>query len=261
MAHLPVSRFIVGAAASSEEAFMKVTSVRPDVVEHYIEPGDSFSAEFAGTAVPLIQIMPFNVPLAAIVGGYDDGWLGSYAAAVAAYRRPVILGFAPEMNGTWYAWGYGHVTPAQYVAAWRHVVSVFRSAGALNVTWLWTVNVEVIGSGGTSRVGSPAAWWPGAAWVGWTGIDGYYYSGSEDFAGVFGPTIAAVRALGRPALISETSVAPAAGQAAKIPGLFVGARDAGLLGLVWFNLPGNRAWPLGSPAALAAFRAAVSEYG
>ena len=45
------------------------------------------------------------------------------------------------MNGTWYSWGYQHTSPAAFVAAWRHIVTVFRAVGAWNVTWLWTVNV------------------------------------------------------------------------------------------------------------------------
>ena len=45
------------------------------------------------------------------------------------------------MNGTWYSWGYRHTSPAVFVAAWRHIVTVFRAAGARNVTWLWTINI------------------------------------------------------------------------------------------------------------------------
>ena len=29
---------------------------------------------------------------------------------------------------------------ATFVAAWRHIVTLFRAEGADNVTWLWTVN-------------------------------------------------------------------------------------------------------------------------
>ena len=70
----------------------------------------------------------------------------------------------------------------------------------------------------------------------WVGIDGYYYNSASTFAPLFGPTIAAVRALTHdPILISETAVAPAAGQSAKIADLFAGIRLYGLLGFVWFD--------------------------
>jgi hypothetical protein len=132
------------------------------------------------------------------------------------------------------------------------------------VTWLWTVNVAIIASGNSlsNGVGAATPWWPGSAWVDWVGIDGYFYRNSETFGIVFGNTLSQIRALTpKPVLISETAAAPAAGKAAKIPGLFAGAYAAGMVGLVWFDLPGNRDWQLGNDqAALAAFRAAAARY-
>jgi len=63
-----------------------------------------------------------------------DGYLRSYARHVRAFRYPVIIGFGHEMNGFWYPWGFGHVRPRTWIAAWRHVVTVFRRQGADNVT-------------------------------------------------------------------------------------------------------------------------------
>jgi hypothetical protein len=258
------SRFLIGASASNVAEFQQATGVRPDIVEHYARPGTAFSANFAAGAIPLIQLMPYDVSLASIANGGEDDWLRSYARAVAGYQRAVILGFAPEMNGSWYSWGATHASPAEYIAAWRHVVTVFRGQGALNVTWLWTVNVSIVASGDSPSNGVAAVtpWWPGAAWVDWAGIDGYFYRSQETFGIVFGNTLNQIHALTpKPVLISETAVAPAAGKAAKIPGLFAGANAAGTVGLVWFDLRGNRDWPLDDDqAALAAFRAAVALY-
>ena len=86
-------------------------------------------------------------------------------------------------------WGYGHVQPRTFVAAWRHIVTLFRGQGADNVTWLWTLQADAPGTGPV------AAWWPGASYVTWVGIDGYYYRPSDTFASVFGRTIAEVRKL------------------------------------------------------------------
>lgn len=255
---VPPGHLLIGAAAYNAATFTASTGIRPAILEHYTHLYESFDAAFAGSAEPLIQIEPRHVSLAAVAAGQYDGWFRSYAKSVAAYRRPVILGFAPEMNGPWYSWGYTHVSPAVYIAAWRHVVAVFRSAGAANVTWMWTVNVMMAGW----QMSSPAPWWPGAAWVRLIGIDGYYYGASQNFANLFGPVIRSVRKLGHePVLISETGAAPAAGKAAKIADLFAGAVAARLAGVVWFNLPGNRDWRLDDPDALAAFRAAAEKYG
>ena len=138
------------------------------------------------------------------------------------------------MNAPWYSWGYGQVPAATFVAAWRHIVTLFRSQGADNVTWLWTIQADEPGTGPI------ASWWPGAQYVTWVGIDGYYYRSYETFASIFGKTIAQVRAFtGKPVLLSETAAGPEAGQAAKIADLFAGMRQYGALGLVWFDIAQN----------------------
>jgi hypothetical protein len=91
--------------------------------------------------------------------------------------------------------------------------------------------------------------------VNWVGIDGYYFDSSSTFAPLFGPTIAAVRALTRdPILISETAAAASTNQPAKITDLFTGIRLYDLLGFVWFNAVHATDWRLTGSAAFAAFR-------
>lgn len=43
------------------------------------------------------------------------------------------------------------------------------------MTWVWAVNVVMP----RWHLSSPAQWWPGAAWVGIIGIDGYYYGAPQ----------------------------------------------------------------------------------
>ncbi len=243
--------------------FTSATQARPDVVLYFSGWGEAFQASFAKAAAragaaPLVQMEPGTVRLAAIASGRYDGYLSSYAEAVRAYRHPVILSFGHEMNGFWYPWGYRHTPPGVFVAAWRHVVRLFRAAGADNVTWLWTVNV--IHDAQHGRIPSPDPWWPGSSYVTWVGIDGYYFSPSGTFAPLFGPTIAAVRELTRdPILVAETAAAPGA-QPAEITDLFQGVHAYGLLGLVWFDARGSRDWRLRTPAAIAAFRRGAQTY-
>ena len=92
-------------------------------------------------AAPLVQIDPSHISLTAIAAGQYDPYLRSYAAAVRAFGGRVIISFGHEMNGNWYSWAYRHTSPAAFVAAWRHIVTVFRQQGTRNVTWLWAVNV------------------------------------------------------------------------------------------------------------------------
>jgi Glycosyl hydrolase family 26 len=237
-------------------AFTAATGVRPRVVVYYSGWGEPFQRVFAATvtrhnAVPIVQMDPTGVSLSAIASGRYDAYLRDYAAAVKAFGARLILSFGHEMNGDWYSWGRRHTSPAVFVAAWRHIVTVFRTVGAGNVTWMWTVNVI----DRHANIPSPARWWPGSSYVTWVGMDGYYFKRSWTFASLFGPTIKAVRALTlAPILISETGAAPVAGKPAKIGDLFAGVRAYGLLGFVWFNADRKRDWRINSPAAIAAFR-------
>ena len=80
-------------------------------------------------AVPLVQINPEGVKLKTIASGQYDPYLRSYALAVRAFGHRVIISFGHEMNGSWYSWGYGHTSPAVFVTAWRHIVTIFRQEG------------------------------------------------------------------------------------------------------------------------------------
>jgi glycosyl hydrolase family 26 len=246
--------------------FTDATGVKPGIVVYYSSWDEPFSTSFAQTAwdhdaYVLVQLEPKGVTLTSIATGGSDAYLRSYADAVVAFGHPVILSFGHEMNGDWYSWGYGHASPAKFVAAWRHVVRVFRAAGAANVTWLWTVNSVQGASSSLSQ------WWPGAAWVDWTGIAGYFYRATDTFDWVFGSTIAGIRTFSRaPMLIAEAAVGTTANRESQIDSLFAGVRAQRLAGVVWFDAAQHAGlyhqdWHLeDDPAAIAAFTAAVASY-
>jgi mannan endo-1,4-beta-mannosidase len=246
--------------------FARATGVTPRIVVYYSPWNDQFSASFAQAAwnhgaYLLVQLQPANVSLAAVAGGGSDSYLRGYAEAVAAFGHPVILSFGHEMNGGWYSWGAGRTRPATFVAAWRHLVQVFRAAGAVNVTWLWAVNT-VQGASGSLR-----QWWPGTEWVSWTAIDGYYFRATDTFSSGFGATIAGIRQFSHAALlIAETAVGTTSDRESQIGGLFAGVRAAHLAGVVWFDEAQHAGlyhqdWRLeDDPAALAVFTSAAATY-
>jgi beta-mannanase len=88
------------------------------------------------------------------------------------------------MNGSWFPWGTtssNQNTPADYVAAWRHMHDLFAAAGATNVTWVWCPNVSSTPSTTYAKL------YPGDAYVDWTCLDGYNSdSSSTSFSSIFG---------------------------------------------------------------------------
>jgi mannan endo-1,4-beta-mannosidase len=215
--------------------FAQATGRQPNLVGYYSGWAEPFDTSFAEMirqhgVIPFVQIDPTDASVAAIAAGTYDDYLSSYADSVRDFGHAVVIGFGHEMNAPWYTWGYGHVPAATFVAAWRHIVTLSRQEGADNVTWLWTLQADQSGTGPV------ASWWPGAEYVTWVGIDGYYNRPSDTFASVFGKTITQVRSFtGEPVLLSETAVGPDAGQFVKIPDLFHGMASYNTLGLVWFD--------------------------
>jgi mannan endo-1,4-beta-mannosidase len=250
----------------SVTTFGKAAGRPPGLAGYYSGWPEQFQTAFAAAArdhgaVPLIQMDPTDASIASIAAGDYDPYLRAYADAVRDFGHAVVIGFGHEMNATWYSWGYGHVPPRTFVAAWRHIVTIFRRQRADNVTWLWTIQADIPGSGPIRD------WWPGSGYVTWVGIDGYYYRPDDTFASVFGKTIGEVRSLtGKPVLLSETAVGPLAGQRAKIRDLLRGMAQYGTLGLVWFDIAQHGSiyhqdWRIeNSPAAEAALRQAVRQY-
>ena len=246
--------------------FAQLIGRQPQIVLYFsgwMEPFETSFAEHLHSigAIPQVQLEPDNVSMKAIAAGRYDDYLRSFADGVRAFHHKVIIGFAHEMNGPWYKWGFGHTSPRVWVAAWRHLVTVFRHEGAANVVWLWTINRTV-------NINILSKWWPGAKYVSWVGIDGYYFFPTDDFITQFLPTVEAVRKItGKPVLLSEVGIGQVAGQAAKLPGMFAGIKQQRLLGLIWYDVTQRQGvyhqnWRLDeNPAAIAAFRRGLKSLG
>jgi hypothetical protein len=246
-------------------AFERLSGIKPQIEENYWPFGKPFPSSWARTLqrngiLPLLQINPRRATLAAIAAGRYDPYLGHLAAAVRALGAPVALSFAHEMNGSWYPWGFGHVQPEVFVAAWRHVHQVLDAGGARQVIWVWTVAHTAPQA--SSLFAPVGPYWPGAAYVNWVGLDIYYGNPKTTFRAAFMPTIAAVRRFtGDPILLTETAVPNQFDQLQQINDLFAGARAAGLLGVIWYDQDARRSWELNSrPAALATFRRDAQQF-
>jgi len=244
--------------------FATVAGRKPNITVYYSAWGEPFRARFVTAAaqagaVVLVHLEPRHQSMASIAAGQWDGYLHRFAAQVRRYGGQVILSFAPEPDGRWYPWGWHHTPAAEWIAAWRHVVTLFRDSGATNVTWLWDM------SGVSNATGPVRDWWPGDEYVDWAGVDGYYFTRKDQYRNVIGKTVSDIREFAsKPIMLSEVGIGPRAGKVAKMPGLFAGLRRDHLLGLIWFDVSQHRGlyhqdWRLeGHPAAVAAFQAGIA---
>ena len=157
---------------------------------------------------------PEQITTAAISQGHGDGYLLSLSAQIAASGQPVYIRLFPEMdqaNNAYCAFnadgssrGPSHSTTA-FRQAWRRVVLILRGGPVaaidmrlarlrmppvrgrapaarlplLPVAFLWVPQ-----SAGTpeTQANSPAAYYPGSAYVDWVGTD--FYSLYPNFSGL-----------------------------------------------------------------------------
>lgn len=137
-----------------------------------------------------------------VVSGAKDAYLERQAQEVIAYGKPVFIRLDWEMNGSWYEqWGSGHVAPADYIAAWRHIRQIFWAAGATNAAFVWCPNV------GQPSGTASQQWYPGDSYVDWIGVDAYPQSNGASSL-LYGPdgldamaNFAALR--GKPTMMAE----------------------------------------------------------
>ena len=185
-----------------------------------------------------------------LASGVDDSAITAYAEALKGFGGPVFLRWCWEMNLVGL---HPHVGgPAGFVSAWDHIRTLFRNAGASNVSFVWCPGL---------RGADPAPYFPGASEVDWIGVDVYSRTASQTFGSLFGAFVRAWQGEGKPLMVAETGAA-GANQPAYIDS--IGA-DAPALpavkAVVYFDAPGPaNAWQF-TPAGLQAFgRLAAAPY-
>lgn len=111
-----------------------------------------------------------------------------------AVGTPVLVRFAHEMNGSWYAWGQ---QPQAYIRVWRQVANAVHQAPQSKM--LWSPNegggYPFLGAKDQPEKGSPrfaaldtnhdgkltryddpyAPYWPGSKYVDWVGLSDYHF--------------------------------------------------------------------------------------
>ncbi|MBT2504118.1 glycoside hydrolase family 26 protein [Curtobacterium sp. ISL-83] len=135
-----------------------------------------------------------------VVSGKFDAYLARYAQAVATNGMPLVIRLDHEMNGSWYNWSEGakHQNAAgSYQAMWKHVWQVFQDNGANQYAiWDWSPSrIDKLGNPKYQTLDYMAEYYPGAQYVDWVGMSGYYRDPTEQptFANTYGATLAQIR--------------------------------------------------------------------
>jgi Glycosyl hydrolase family 26 len=251
----------------------------PPAVEMWFRDFDAplfYSTELAQVhsigATPMVTWDPMSngvvVPYANIVDGQFDSYFKAQADYVASTHTAVDIRLMHEMNvpppGS--AWGPGSSagTPAQFIQAWRHIVTIFRQQGATNVRWVWAPNTDCNGR-------CPfTAYYPGDAWVDDVGLDGYNFAGIHDVAWmslqqVFQSSYKTLtRMTDKPVMFTETASSSDGGNKAQwikqgfldtIPKLFPRVVE-----VTWWERIDQTDWQINSsPSAEAAWREVVAD--
>lgn len=262
-----------GPTTTALDAFTKLVGLAPRLVltyEDWDQPliwRQQIHAITEIGALPLLTWDPIRdgagISLQKIAHGSYDRYIASAARSARRRRSVIYVRFAHEMNLKSSPFGPGHAgdTPRSFVAAWRHVVTIFRRQRAYNVRWVWSPNVNCAG-------GCPFhGFYPGTRWIDWMALDGYNYGPVDhtpwhSFADIFtGSYQALLRLSSKPIMIAETASTELGGnKAAWI--LSMGSvlkQLTHVRALVWFDRDKETDWRIdSSPAALAAFHTVVT---
>lgn len=100
-------------------------------------------------------------------GDWDKSVIKPEARALKAYHHRVFIDFSHEFDAA------GHTalgSPAQYIAAYRHIWRVMKRAHVHNVIWTW------VSTGFTLHEAQIRSYYPGPKYVDWIGYDPYNWA-------------------------------------------------------------------------------------
>ena len=193
-----------------------------------------------------------------IAAGQYDQQITQYANSLKAFGHPVFVRWFWEMNlGKKNDPCNGSAGASGYVAAWRHIYTLFHQAGATNVAFVWC---PALSAGLTSADN----FYPGADYVDWIGVDGYLkdQNNASSFADLLGPWYAKYATYQKPLIVGETG-APQNDQANYFEGISqsVPTQFPSLKAILYFDAPGkNGDWSLTQPGLAALGQLLASPY-
>jgi hypothetical protein len=272
---VPASGAYFGARAAPTSGQTEITAInsleqlvgRTFAIDHYyVAMGDTLPSKpmiASATAgrYPLVDLdTDSGWTWSKIASGAADSSLISQAKGLAAWGKPCFMNFDHEPE----AYGGSHGSAADFIAAWRHVVGIFRSQGATNCSWVWILEAQTFG-----QAAAATSWYPGDQYVDWLSADGYdWYPGKSgsswrEFSAIFGPlhSWSATYHASKPVMVGETGVQEDPANPSRKATWFKNALATmktwpQFKAFVYYNSPKSYPWWVNSSSAsLTAFRA------
>ncbi|MGH9022438.1 MAG: glycoside hydrolase family 26 protein [Acidimicrobiia bacterium] len=193
------------AELSAVESFETEIGRTLDIAHHFYRFDKEFPTELerADLAAGRLPLISWNGTLTQeITAGVHDELISTRADAIRSLGQPVLLRWMWEMDGRSKAEDVN--SPADYIAAWKHIRRIFLARGAVNAQWVWCPNASAF-----KEKGDGPAYYPGDSDVDWICGDGYNWAPGragdewESFSEIFQPLYAWARDKGKPIMIGE----------------------------------------------------------
>lgn len=184
-------------------AFEKVVGRRlgiAQVFRKWDQPFGTESDQALATSDRLLMLSWAGADTRVIASGADDAVIRAKAREVLAFRKPILLRWRWEMDrpnlraSIW--------SPADYVAAWKHIREIFAQERVTNAGWVWCPHAD--GFLDPSR--HAADFYPGDDQVDWLCADVYANDPATSFADVATPFLDWAAGHAKPIVIGEFGV-------------------------------------------------------
>lgn len=258
------------------KAFNQLQNRNLDIVHMYMDWSTNFdavrtnvNAAYSNNATLLLTWEPWEYDTVQIMNGNADSYIKRMAQDMKSYGKEIWLRPLHEANGDWYPWaiGYksGNNTNSTYIAAFRHIVDIFRNEGANNIKWVFTLNCDNVGPN-TSFTGI----YPGDNYVDYNSIDGYNWGTTQSwgstwksFDQIFSSAYNSLKNYNKQIFIAEWASAEIGGNKAQwITDSFNTIKSSynKIFAAVWFSHNKETDWRINSSeAALNAYKNAIKK--
>ena len=246
------------------QALQREIGRRLDIVHIYVQQEAAFPTTselaFLRQGSRLLVSWALNDSRGIAAGRYD-ALIRQKAKQVKALGKPIFLEWRWEMDRPNLRAEVG--SPADYIAAWKHIRAIFAQQHVSNAAWVWCPTARGFANG------TAGAYYPGNSEVDWVCADSYPgLGGYRSFADVVGPFLAWAAHHPKPVMIGEYGVPASYTPQQRARWLRSAAQtveaNPQVKAMVYFdaNPPGhlpNRSFALDSPAAVQAFRSIADD--